>query len=315
MNQPTAQPDRAPNISICIITYKRTEQLITLLDSMARQVLPAGVSFETIVVDNDASASARAMVQQFRAAHPDMEVVYDVESSQGIPLARNRSVRMSRGDFIAFIDDDEWAAPQWLAAHWKGMHSCNVEALIGPVVPVLPDSAPQWIKKGNFFDRPKHTDGAIVIHGYTGNALVNSSWLKRSEYPFDPGLRLTGGSDSDFFSRIQTAGATLRWTEGAVVYETIGEERLCLRWLLMRAFRGGQGFAWRHAINRPIGFRIRHCLFRSALAGVSLILSLAVLPFGRSRSVWWLRKLFGCVGQLSAYLPFRYEEYRSENYR
>jgi succinoglycan biosynthesis protein ExoM len=315
MSQLPKQPARSPDISVCIITYKRPAQLGILLESLVQQELPSGVSFEVVIVDNDLQASARTVVRAFRQAYPAVEVTYEVEPCQGIPLARNRSVRLSGGNFIAFIDDDEWAAPGWFAAHWKGMQTGNADALFGPVIPVLPDAAPRWIRHGNFFDRPMHANGAIVAHGRTGNALVQSHWLTRFENPFDPALRLTGGEDADFFNRIRAAGATLRWAEDALVYEAVGKERLCLRWLLMRAFRGGQGFAWRHAVDRPIPFRLYHCLYRSLLACVSLTMSVVMLPFGISRSVWWICKLFASAGQLSAYLPFRYEEYRPENYR
>lgn len=315
MNPSMKQSEKLPDISVCIITYKRPARLAILLESLAHQELPPGVAFEVVIVDNDAKASGQSVANTFKKAHPAVEVIYDIEPFQGIPLARNRSVRLSRGNFMAFIDDDEWAAPQWLSAHWKCMQSYRADALLGPVIPVLPDTVPRWIRDGNFFDGPMHDNGTIVTHGYTSNALVQRKWLKRFEHPFDPALRLTGGSDADFFNRIRAAGATLRWTGNALVYEAVGKERLCLRWLLMRAFRGGQGFAWRHAVGRPVPFRVYHCVYRSLLACLSLTMSVVVLPFGISRSVWWLRKLFSNAGQLSAYLPFRYEEYRPENYR
>ena len=48
----------APDVSICIATYRRPAGLARLLASLAAMKRPSGCSVETIVVDNDARGSA-----------------------------------------------------------------------------------------------------------------------------------------------------------------------------------------------------------------------------------------------------------------
>ncbi|MBW1720275.1 MAG: glycosyltransferase family 2 protein [Deltaproteobacteria bacterium] len=306
---------KSPVISVCVITYKRPEQLRILLESLAAQTMHARHKVEIIIVDNDAEGTAELIVKKFTGQYPDITVIYEIELLQGIPQARNHSVRLARGDYIAFIDDDERADNRCLEALYHCLTNYHADAVLGPVEPVLPNNCSGWLRKGRFYDRPHHRDGSVVPMGRTGNALVEKSWLQRFESPFDPDLRFTGGSDSDFFARIQKQGAKLCWAEHAKVYEFVGRERLKLKWLLMRAFRGGQGHAWRHATGRNPTGKISHFLYRFVLACFSLVMVLASLPFGRHRSVWWLRKVFSNAGQISAFLPFRYEEYKHSNYR
>ena len=305
----------SPLIAVCIITYKRPEQLLVLLDSLALQTIHARYVIEIIVVDNDAKGSAERIVKEFTARNPDIAVTYEIEPLQGIPIARNHSVRLAQGAFIAFIDDDEKADKEWLEALYECITKYNVDAVFGPVEPILPEDCPVWLKKCNFYDRPHHENGSPLVTGRTGNALVRKIWLDRFDNPFDPALRFTGGSDSDFFARILGQGAKLCWAERAIVYEFVGPERLKLKWLLMRAFRGGQGHGWRYAVGGNLIGKISHILYRSALICFSLVMVLISFPFGRHRGVWWLRKVFSNAGQLSAYLPFRYEEYNPSNYR
>jgi len=304
-----------PLISVCIITYKRMELLRVLLDSLATQTIHSQHMVELIVVDNDVAGMAESVIKEFITRYPDITMIYEIEPLQGIPQARNHSVKLARGKFIAFIDDDEKADKVWLESLYHCITKYNADAVFGPVEPILPDDCPDWLRKGNFYDRPHHADGSHLVIGRTGNALVRKAWLDRFENPFDPDLCLTGGSDSDFFVRMLKQGAKLCWAEYAVVYELVGRERLSLKWLLMRAFRGGQGYASRHATGRNLIEEISHFLYRFLLVAFSLFMVLVSLPFGRYRSVWWLRKVFSNAGQISAFLPFRYEEYKHSNYR
>lgn len=304
-----------PLVSVCIITYKRPGGLRELLESMAKQDFFAEGGFEVVVVDNDVTGSAGSVVDEFRNSAPDLPVVYEVEPVQGIPQARNRSVRLARGSFLAFIDDDETAVPQWLSALYRCLIEYEADAVFGPVEPVLPPNAPAWIRKGSFFDRPRHPTGMVVHTGRTSNALVRKKLLDVFAEPFDLALRFTGGSDSDLFVRLQEGGAVFRWADEATVREVVGTERLNRRWLLMRAFRGGQGYAWRHALQRGFAGRTVHILYRICLIAFASLMTALLLPCGRHRSFWWLRKVYSNAGQVLAFSRYRYEEYRADKYR
>lgn len=101
--------DSKTMISICLCTFKR-DYVFQTLKSIAEQELPDGVEVEVIVINNDPQTDLRDRIQKF-ADDVELAIKYDVEPEQNISLARNRSVGLSKGDWIAFIDDDETAAP------------------------------------------------------------------------------------------------------------------------------------------------------------------------------------------------------------
>ena len=103
------------HVSVCICTYKRPELLKRLLDELADQERSELFIFSIVVVDNDHSESARRVVEDFTKAWP-IQVTYCVEPRQNIALARNKAVENATGDFIAFIDDDEFPTKRWLLA-------------------------------------------------------------------------------------------------------------------------------------------------------------------------------------------------------
>ena len=114
-------------VSVCICTYRRPHLLAELLDSLAEQNFRE--PFEIIVVDNDAANSAVTTVDNAKMRHPELNIRYSVELQKGISFARNTAVSLARGDFLAWIDDDETAAESWLMSLWATRLINDVDAI------------------------------------------------------------------------------------------------------------------------------------------------------------------------------------------
>ena len=107
-----------PEVSVCIITFKRARMLAALLEELARQESDGLFRISIVVVDNDREESARETVAA-AARTLLIPLSYDVETDQNLSLARNRSVRNATGEYVAFIDDDEVPAPRWLVTLYQ----------------------------------------------------------------------------------------------------------------------------------------------------------------------------------------------------
>jgi succinoglycan biosynthesis protein ExoM len=226
-------------VDVCVATFKRPLLLSKLLESLSLQELPTGIAMRIIVVDNDKNGSARPIVEQFSAGS-DVLVVYDIEPVQNIARTRNRAVALAVGDYVAFIDDDETAEANWLDRILATADAFNADVVFGPVKPVLPDNTQDWIRKGHFFDRERIPTGTPRPHGGTGNTLVKTEVLHRSNMILDPAFGLTGGADTELFTRLQKQGAKLVWCDEAICYEQVPQNRMTVGWLVRRSFRGGQ---------------------------------------------------------------------------
>ena len=97
------------SISVCICTFKRPERLRRLLMELSRQETSPRFSYSIVVADNDREQSARDIVARF-TSEASVATTYCVEDEQNVALARNKALEHARGDYVAFIDDDEFPA-------------------------------------------------------------------------------------------------------------------------------------------------------------------------------------------------------------
>ena len=260
---------RAPHISVCVCTFRRPELLRRALETLLQQRTEGRFTFSIVVSDNDAKQSSRQVAAAF-AGERAIEVVYTSEPRQNIALARNEALRHARGEFAAFIDDDEFPKDDWLATMLKTCETYDAAGVLGPVRPHFEAPPPDWIIKGGFCERPEHETGTIVgwQESRTGNVLFRRSILDGTEEPFDSAFG-TGGEDVDFFLRMAKRGCVFRWCNEGVVYETVPKERWTRTYMLKRALLRG-----RNNLKLPVN-RAR-LLARSVVA---VPLYLVMLPF------------------------------------
>src|SRR5262245_8690444 len=190
------------HISVCICTFQRPMLLKGLLDKLEQQRTDNQFVYSIIVADNDAQLSARPVVAAF-AAKSQIEVTYCSEVRQNIALARNKALEHSKGNFIAFIDDDEFPDPDWLLMMLKTCEYYQAAGILGPVRPHFEELPPRWLIKGGFFERLEYPTGRIMDweESRTGNLLFRRSILDGVPVAFKPEFG-TGGEDKDFFMRM-----------------------------------------------------------------------------------------------------------------
>lgn len=245
MNSESIQPGRARestvmryHICVCICTFKRPALLARLLDSLGQQVTNDLFSFSIAVVDNDQAESARSAVEKF-VGTTSIKVAYFVEPQQNIALARNRAVQNARGEFLAFIDDDEFPIKRWLLTLFEVCEKYRVDGVLGSVKPHFDQTPPQWVVKGKFYERQTYPTGFVIDwrNGRTGNVLLKTHVFSGMEQPFQPLLR--NGEDQDFFHRAIERGYIFVWCDEAVAYEEVPPIRWKRTFMLRRALLRG----------------------------------------------------------------------------
>ena len=277
-------------VNVCVCTYQRPS-VDKALRSIDAQAVPDGVTFDIIVADNDEAPSARGVVEAFAATarHP---VRYIHAASRNISIARNACLDAADGEWVAYIDDDEWAEEGWLSALLKAAQEGGHDAVFGPVLAMYPDDAPAWMKKSQIHSTFPRTSGGVVMTGHSGNCLMRPSApaLQGQRFLVDKGR--TGGEDTEFFSRIRERGGRLGMAHDAIVHEALPAERISLAWLQRRWLRAGITRA-RHVEVAVDGLaRYAAIAMHSAKVVACLGLALLTLPDPVRSNVWRVKAAY-----------------------
>lgn len=260
----TARQDSGTVVSVCISTFRRPEGLRNLLQSLCRQV--DALAFEVVVVDNDATRSAAAVADAFVGP---LNLVYAVEPVCGLASARNRSVRVARGAFLAFVDDDETVSPAWIASLRRAMLSSGADAVFGPVEFDFEEGVTDAIRRCRLYTRAVLPEGAPLpwFCTYTANVLVRRSSLPDARDPFRVALNRIGGEDIDLFKRMADAGGKfVAGGRDATVREKRELDRANLSWAIRRSLRNGGNLADLEWASYPLPRRLKLALRALATA-------------------------------------------------
>jgi len=297
------------NLCICIATYKRPLGLARLLRGIdelcfAESMVP---SIVVIVVDNDPARTAERPFAELSVTLR-WPAIYVSEPRRGIPFARNAGVRTAlatHAELIAFIDDDEVPASNWLEALLLAMTAHNAAVVTGPVLPRFELPVADWILKGQFFERPRHVTGTRLDRAATNNVLMRAKVFEQLGRGFDETLGLIGSDDTEFFLAVAQAQHPIVWVDEAVVYEWHPASRVSAGWLLRRAYRVGNGWA---AFNPAL----RQPSFRRAIRGLlkGVLLFPPALVQGRHAMIKSLSLMATGMGYLMGKAGLRFNEYR-----
>lgn len=303
-------------ISICVITYKRTEQLRRLLQGL-NQLQFSKVKqpdIEVVVINNDNSSTS--IVEQICGeieANFQWSLKTSLETKKGITYARNKSIVCASADskFIAMIDDDEVPEPSWLDELLFAQKKYTADVVAGPIIADFQEQKiPDWIIKGNFLQLPRYETGKKRDVAFTGNVLVRAAILRELNPVFDNRFALTGSEDSYLFMQLHQAGYKIVWADEAIVFESIPQSRISIRWILVRGYREWAGHS---LIEKELysSFKVQAIRMIKGLTLMSIGLATFIPALLLGKHVWVksLLYLFRGTGTLAGLIGILYQEY------
>lgn len=103
-----------PNISVIIPTYKPKEYLWECLNSLKNQTLSYD-KFEIIIILNGCKEPWKLQIQEYiNDELKELNVHFFQTNNPGVSNARNIGLEKAKGEYIIFIDDDDYVSPDYL---------------------------------------------------------------------------------------------------------------------------------------------------------------------------------------------------------
>lgn len=285
------------DVSACVITFNREAMLRKAIASLLGQETEPGFAYEIVIVDNASTDATERTVQEV-SREAKVPIRYVLETEKGIAPSRNRAVREAAGRWIAFMDDDEYASPDWLKSLYRVAVEKGADCVGGSVR--LDLSSEQLLRLGPvcrsligevpYSGEPTLESGKVTPS--TGNILISRAAFDVIGY-FETKMTL-GGSDGDFVHRLRSGGLKSWTAPGAVTYHSVPQYRMeddylhwaSTRWGCHYAFMDFQRLARTRLLAMCVARIAQACLVNLPLAILAAITRNQVGKTDRKCLVW-----------------------------
>lgn len=294
-------------VTMIVPTFRRPVGLKNALESLKVQN-SATKPLEIVVTDNDPEGSAKQYVDKF-AATCHFPVTYIHAKEPGVANARNEALKVARGRYLAFLDDDQIATENWLSEllivinnHSAGLAFCPTYAQSDVELKYKPQCL-------EFFTRNIHkdVDGPVDDFFGCGNSLLDLQKCSLPNPPFSPETNETGGEDDLLFSQLKAQGSIIVWTSKTFARENVEDWRMSHKYIRVRSFAYGQGPS--RICADPDNFNLKGLIRWSIIGSLqSLIYApLAIISklIGHKTYIKFMRKAAEGAGKVLWYEGFR----------
>ena len=212
MAEPRAasRPAASGLVSVVIPARNAAATLAVQLQALATQVSTR--PFEVIVADNGSTDDTAALVASHRDRVPGLRLV-DAGAAPGTNAARNAGTREAGGDLVLLCDADDRVGPGWVEALARGLETADA---VGGRLDRVPLNA-------GFIDRWGPPTGALGIAthlDFLRRPIGANAGFRREVWcalgGFDERY-VRGGTETEFYWRLQLRGYTLAAVDEAVV--------------------------------------------------------------------------------------------------
>ena len=197
-----------PKISVIIPAYNVAPYIGETLESVFAQTF---TDFEVIVI-NDGSPDTREFE---RVLTPFRERIrYLTQENRGASAARNAGLRAALGEFVAFLDADDFWLPSYLEDQIAVIRerNCDLVCADALIVGESPDAGRSYFEAVMEAALPKEVTFLDLLSGE--RSLITSGVLVRREHILEVGLfdeKLRNAQDFDLWLRLARRGSRLAY--------------------------------------------------------------------------------------------------------
>lgn len=228
-------------MTVAICTWNRHELLRQTLEDMTHLAVPADVSWELLVVNNNCTDATDEVIAAYSERLPIRRLFQPVP---GLSNARNLASLEASGSYVIWTDDDVLVSPDWLQEYVTAFEQHPDASLFGgPIRPWFPNSPPKWLEDSwtlvaNAYAAVDYGSEILPLTfqrvPFGANMAIRADCVRlypyRPELGVRPGSRM-GGEETDVFRRALADGHAGWWIPTAGVRHYIPAGRQTKRYL------------------------------------------------------------------------------------
>jgi len=244
-----------PAISVIMLTYNRETLVSRAIESILAQSFS---DFEYIIVDNGSSDRSGRIADEYAAKDNRIKVIHRERGNIG--SGRNAGLDAAKGDYITFIDDDDWVEPDFLEFLHNLAVSNNADIAI----------CGSWRKSDNGEIEPKYIFDELLLHD---TEAAVSELLLRKHYNSATPTKLFR---KQIFNNLRFPN-TGKYDDIAMTYKLFANSRLTVahgkgKYYFSRHEGNNSGAATKHQFLDPLQLNEYLSVFRERTKYISCTL-------------------------------------------
>jgi glycosyltransferase involved in cell wall biosynthesis len=204
--------------SVVIPTFNRADLIIESLESVRRQTYRP---IEIVVVDDGSKDNTAELVEAWKREHCDggLTLILIRQQNLGSGTARNVGLKISTGEFIQLLDDDDVIHPEKLAGSIRYAKEGNAGVVVGHVIRFvqrseIDDDLAGPARKGSHQAPPQQPPYFTRLRWDGHTPLYRREVLERVG-PFDPNQQFSTG---DYAMRVKLSGVEILYAPFVYYY-------------------------------------------------------------------------------------------------
>jgi glycosyltransferase involved in cell wall biosynthesis len=179
-----------PLFSVIIPTYNRAPLLGACIEAVLKQKF---TDWELIVVDDGSTDNTEEVVFPYLQ---DKRCKYIKQENKGVSAARNKGAAIANGNYLLFLDSDDFVATNWLESFYATTRKSNVSIVCCKAL--LTDNKGR-VDKIHFNSLYNRHDEKVFFLQYAGTFMINISLFRKFGGYLD---NLKFGENSELLNRI-----------------------------------------------------------------------------------------------------------------
>ena len=174
-----------PKVSIIIPVYNTEQYLRECLDSVINQTLK---DIEIICVNDGSSDNSLAILEEYAAKDKRIKIIS--QENQGQSVARNIGIEEAKGEYVGFVDSDDWVDLDFFEKLYTTVKKTNADIACANIY--KPNEKRYYIKYKNIKTATKTSKKYILTEipkwNYIWNKIYKLSALRKENFQFKPNV-------------------------------------------------------------------------------------------------------------------------------
>lgn len=159
-------------LSVIVPVYKAEAYLHRCVDSLLAQETE---DYEIILVNDGSPDGSQAIIKEYAARYPEMIRAILLENG-GQARARNAGIEMARGDYIGFVDSDDWVKPHMFSRLLEAAETRNSDLVICDILACYADGREETVSCW-------HEGNPLASSGSVCNKLFRRELMGQTRFP------------------------------------------------------------------------------------------------------------------------------------